>query len=559
MNAVLRSITGRYRTMLLLFAVAYLLPRVVAYRGISRIENNGFNDMSTHLTNVSKSHGLSCQADTDPYFRQAPGQRVLAGASKWPHGVYHVARPWVHLFGPLSIWTTQLTNLVFSLVLMVGVFWLGVPLGGTRVGLWGALLTLLCPPLVASTWYFSLDYPLVAMVTVGLLLLWKTAGFGSRGRSLIFAAWSCLGMFIKGSYALYLLVPALWNLACGLRQVRPRWRVPVNLTLAVVCTLLGLLLLQGFDLIAAWEELRFHMFGAGPATDLSSRALSPAWLLAIPLFVVENFSLVLLLCALPGLILLHYPGFRGAAVAGAEPTPGPASPRALGGLLKAMVWGTYLVLTLMSNKLERYVHPLYPVLCLLVPWAVGLKVPRPWRTPALLWITTAACAMNWLYHQQPNPWAFGVSSPGRNLGNVEFKMPDQGMLRRLRGHSDLQGFHGPLLRALQDLARISPSGRPLGIAFAGDEEEHPPSTRLARLTRFGTVLLAAQHIPGRMVFLFPLTSKDPLPPALIIIQTEGEAPLKVRPMRLLGQRRVKLMVEGRLQVLILSLVAPTGR
>lgn len=36
---------------------------------------------------------------------------------------------------------------------------------------------MLCPPLAASTWYLTLEYPLAAMLVVALGLLWRTRGF----------------------------------------------------------------------------------------------------------------------------------------------------------------------------------------------------------------------------------------------------------------------------------------------------------------------------------------------------------------------------------------------
>ncbi len=547
---------GRHKILFLALVVAVVLPRLVALWGVEVVESNDFNDMPVHLANASKMHGMNCLSSDHPFLQQNPEQIELVGTTKWPHGVYHVAQPWIHLFGPLSIWTTQATNLLFTLVLLAAVFVIGAAVGGTRVGMWGTLLVAICPPILASTWYFSLDYPLVAMVTAGLFLLWKTEGFSQRGRVLLFAAWSCLGLFVKWSYALYLLAPSLWNLAGGLRNVRPWRQMVINLVISVAGTLGGIALLQGLDR-AILGELAFHLLEPGPANEIGEKRTAVEELLAVPVFMLENLSVTLVLISLPGLALLHLRG-SWAQDAGAEPCAEMSSPRALGGILRAMVWGTVVIFTLMTNKLERYVHPLYPVLFLLIPWAVRLKVPRRWQTPAMLWITTAVCATSWLYFHNPNPWSWGVFSPGSRQDAYEFKMPHRQMLSRLRGFSEHRGANGPLIRAMVDLARLSPRTTPLGIGFIrNDTRAVERSVHTLRMSPSGVVLLASQYIRDRLIYFHDLSLNTPLPPMVIIFHVEGEQIVTPHQLELVSRRRV--MLDDHRRPVVLSLVRPRGQ
>ena len=540
--------------------LALVLPRLLALGGVSYVDHLQFNDMPAHLANADKLHGLTFNSD-QRYFTSAPLRGRLDNPVRWPAGVYHVALPFISAFGPLSVWTTQLTNMVFLLLLLAGVFRLGSHLHSARLGLWAALLTALCPPLVASTWYFSLDFPLVAMVAVGLWALWRTAGFSRWRRGLIFGALSCLGLFVKPAYALYLLAPSLWTLVTGLRRRgKPAWRVLGTLALATALTLLGTALLQGLDLQSRLDDLTIHLLEWQAPQALQAELTQGApgtlsWFLAIPRFVVVNFPLPLLLLVLPGLIRLHLPGSWPPVSQTTAADPGPLqSPRSLGALLGSFVWGTYLVLTLLTNKLERYVQPLYPLVCLLGPWWVLTRVPRRWQTTALLWITAAFGATLWVVHLHPTPWAYGLLEQKAHTAAYEFRMPHQAALAKLRVNPYISECRpGPLLDALADLARGS--RRPLGIALMGEPDA--TAIRLMHLTKEQVVLLASQRIKHRMVFHAPTTMREPLPPHLILLHASHQDARALIPgPRLLSSRTVQLRCADGVKTVVASLLRP---
>ena len=541
--------------------LAVVLPRVLALGGVSHVDHLQFNDMPAHLANADKLHGRTFHDDPQ-YFDRAPMRGRLDNPVRWPAGVYHVALPWISAFGPLSVWTTQLTNGVFLLLLLVGVVRLGTHLHSTRLGLWAALLTALCPPLVASTWYFSLDFPLVAMVFAGLWGLWRCAGFTRWRRCLIFGALSCAGLYVKPTYALYLLVPSIWTLVHGLRRGgRPAWRVPANLALATAVTLVGTGLLQGLDLQSRIEDLTLHLleWQAPEALRAELTQGSPgslSWLVAIPRFVVVNFPLPLLLLSLPGLVRLHLPRAwtAGAPAPSASQVSTLQSPRSLGGLLLSFVWGTYGVLTLLTNKLERYVHPLYPALCLLGPWFVLTRVPRRWQTAALIWMATAFGATLWLVHQHPTPWAYGLLSTKPHTAAYEFRMPHPEALAHLRRNPhNAECEPGPLVDALADLARGS--NRPLGIALMGEPDI--TATRLMHLTKEQVVLLASERIKHRMVLHAPPSMGEPLPPDTVLLHARHEdARALIRGARLVSSRAVQLRCVDGVKVVMASLLRP---
>jgi hypothetical protein len=439
----------------LTLAGLYVVPRAVALRGVSMTSHLRFIDMFYHLNRLDlmvKRNSLDPQQIADPYFARFPDQLEPLDFARWPKGVLHLAALWSGNFGPHSIWTTQLTNLVFTVILVVGVILLGRAMGGTRIGLWGAALVLLCPGLVAHSWYFSLDYPLIAMTIVGCYLLWETRGFTRPWACLALGLWSGLALFVKVSYVLYLAGPSVASLVLGLRRPAMRLRAAGLATGAIVLTLgLGFALTGGRPL-QLWSELGFHLSDAVERTGLPFKLVEPwtvRWALTNAHFAVANFPWPLLLLALPGLLLAHV-----------RSRPLPAR-----WLLLTLFWATYLILTLMPNKMERYVQPLYPLLCLLSVWWVTVLIPRRWQTVGLLWITTTFGAVLWVAHLRPTPW-LPEDSSHREVGWMhEIGMPGQEVLAGLRRKTYHQACQlAPLLKGMQALQGPGRHRRPLGVA-----------------------------------------------------------------------------------------------
>ena len=548
----------RHGLLLGAIVLAVVLPRVLALGGVKYVDHFSFNDMPAHLANADKLHGRTLHQD--PYFDRAPTVAGLDNALRWPAGVYHVALPWIAAFGPLSVWTTQLTNGVFLVVLLLAVARLGKHLHSTRLGLWAALLTALSPPLTAATWYFGQDFPLVAMVMVGLWALWRTAGFTRWRRGLVLGVVASAGLFIKPTLALYLLAPSVWTLVTGLRRgPPPTWRnlaLPLGLSLAV--TVAGTWLLQGLDVQSRLEDLTGHLLEWQAPAALQAELAQGApgslrWLTAVPRFVISSFPGPLLLLVLPGLVLLHLPRtWRGDG-------DGPSSlqsPRSLAGLLISFVWGTYLVLTLLTNKLERYAQPLYPVLCLLGPWWILTRVPRRWQTTALVWLATAFGATLWVVHQQPTPWTYGLLPQKSASASYELLMPGARDLAGLRQNPhNAECRPGPLVDALADLARRGGATGPLGVALPGEPDLS--SIRLTRLTKEQIVLLASQRITHRAVLLAPLTAGEGLPPDTVLLHARGRDPARVMPgVKRVATRTAQLRCEDGARVVQLSLMRP---
>ena len=487
-------LAGRWGTpvlVALILLAGYVLPRVIAFSGVTMTSQQLFLDMPAHLTNMTlleRSAGVDVEAD--PYLSRFPEMLNLDFSTRWPTGIYEVAAPLARIFGPLSIWTTQLVNFIFTVVLVLAVVCLGSKMGDTRLGLWGALLTVLCPALAANSWYFSLDYPLIAMVTMGLYLLWRTRGFSSLPDSISLGAWSALGLWIKYNYAMYLIVPSLVALILGLRKGPHRGRILLHLAVAVGVALGLTHILARPDLGAIWQELSVHASGT-TAEGFTGKLVEPwtiAWLLSVLWLAAASFPLPLLLLTLPGFVLAHRARFR----------------RQLA-LLLAFLWGNGVVLTLMANKLERYVQQLYPVLCLLTAWGCFRLLPRRWRSVGLVVVAGAHGAVLLTTASFPLPWVPEINYADNIKYMWELRTPGQDMLRGLRRET----FHPlcdlrPVARQVAHLVGRSSPGH-LGVGALWRLPAAKDILEPNELTYF-TYLAAAQADRSRL--LIPLVSLE---------------------------------------------------
>jgi len=510
---------ARVAALAALILLAIVLPRAAALRGISVSSNLEFGDMPQHLLNLDKLAKLHAGLDRQPYYRAHPEARTLFRPARWPGGVYQVALPWARTFGTLSIWTVQLTNLLFTLVLVAGVIGLGVALGGDlRHGLWAALLVVLCPALVGASWYLSLDYPLVAMTTVGLLLLHYTEGLTRWRFCLLLAVWSALGMSVKMTYSLYLVGPALLALAEGLHRPGLRLRaLALSAGASVICLAL-LFTMQDATPREVLNELTMH--STVNAYSMKVEAWSATWAAAVAVLALGNFPLPLLLLALPGVVGLHL-------VRRARPVRW---------LLLGLLWGGYLMLTLLPHKMERYGLPLYPICCLLTVWWLLQVIGRRWRLAALIWAVALYCGVLYLAHLRPPPWVFCQEGDAVNLGAVDLRMPGRKLLAQLRKRT----FHPDcrmqsLMRHLAELSRADGRTSPLGIAVSWPPGEQPPPY-------INAATLATHVIRDRIIEEETgLTRFAQVQPTVIAVHPPDVEPLVEQPQLRLLQRRTHVL------------------
>ena len=551
LSETLKTVLSKKRVLLLLVLAAVVLPRLWAYWGITyTADSPPGTDMVAHLYRLdllAKSFSLEDQLSSDPYFRKYPLGHHQIFQAQWTTGVYAVARPLAQLLGPQSIWTVQLTNLVFTVILLAGIIGLGAAMGSTRLGLWAALVTALCPALVASSWYFVLDYALTAMVAVGLFLLWRAEGFSHTANSVAFGLWSGLGMWIKISYPFYLIVPCCWAVAPRLWR-GPRLRTALNVLLCVVLCLGLFTLVEAPDFQALIDDIRFHadaekFLDKDMAVDI--RPWTLAWLSSQAVFAAINFPFPLLVLLLPALYLLHRR--RGA--------PGR-------GLLLVSFWGGLVVLTLLMVKMERYLQPLYPLICLITVWGAWQGLPRRWRAPGLALVVVAYLGVLALTQTYTTPW-FTIADPHDPRGGKYLDMKMQGYQRLARLRANVHSTRCRVQPALAALTGWAPADRPgglLAVVYLQEwEDRERPMAHLYHELR----LPLLQQYRRRFVATFVHMISEPLPPAvlnapaLVLVHAAGVNPESlVQKIRVVQKRELTIQCTGGPGRMTLSLVRP---
>ena len=503
----IKAFLSSKRALVLLVLAVVVLPRLAAFWGLSHtVDPPPGTDMVQHLYRLdllAKSFALEDQLASDPYFQTWPLAHHQIFQAQWTTGVYVVARPLAQLFGPQSIWTVQLTNLLFTLIMLAGVVGLGAAMGSTRLGLWAALVTALCPALVATSWYFVLDGPLAAMVAVGLFLLWRTEGFAHTTNTVAFGLWSGLGLWIKLSYPFYLLVPSCWALALRLWR-GPRLRTCLNVGVAVVLCLGIFTLVEApnfGDLIA---DIRFHadaekFLDKDMAVDI--RPWTWAWLSSQVVFAGVNFPFPLLVLLLPALVLLH----RRCGL-----------PLSLSGRGQMLVtfWGGLVVLTLLMVKMERYLQPLYPVICLIIAWGAHQGLPPRWRRAGLALVVAAFAGVLILVQSVPTPW-FTIADPHDPRGAKYLDMRMQGWQRLARLRERTLSTNCRVQPALQTLHAWAPADRPGRLLAVVYLQEWESAERPAALIYHELRLPLLQQYRQRFVATFVHGVEEPLHRAVL--------------------------------------------
>lgn len=204
-------------------------------------------DSLDHLVNGSKVQLMGRPAGPEKKLERSCkfNSETLIQHGPYPRGTYTVAAPLFRALGPLSLWATLLTQLLFLLLLLAGVILLGRLLHGLEAGLWSALLVSLGSTLISHSLCFSLDYPLAAMCSLGLYLLVASQGFSRIWPSALFGIWSALGAWIKLQYLIYLGPAALLALAASVFKGEHTLRRLANVLGGVCLFALGTWIVQG--------------------------------------------------------------------------------------------------------------------------------------------------------------------------------------------------------------------------------------------------------------------------------------------------------------------------
>ena len=277
---------------------------------------------------------------------------LVRGYYYYPPLIYLSVLPWYTLFGS-SVAVAVASNFGWLALLLVSVYGLGQQLWNRRVGLVAAIVSAGTPMLVSQFKEFQLDAPLAAVTAAIVYAL-------IRSRALSYVNWSIavglalgLGLLLKWTFALIMLVPVGYCLVLVVWRFR-RQRQLANFAGVVTVGL------TAYAMVSAWYWSNFDVL----QTDLISNgndagvregdpaiwtAASNSWYLDAAINTQLYAGLAIVLA-----VGIGYWLWRKRLAVGSD------------WLLVALtVVGTYALFTLLPNKDARYTLPMIPLLVVL--------------------------------------------------------------------------------------------------------------------------------------------------------------------------------------------------
>jgi hypothetical protein len=295
---------------------------------------------------------------------------------KIPPLTYLLTIPFFNLFG-ISVDSGMWVMAIYSALLLLSVYGLGIILFNTTVALWAVLICQFLPGLYYYRLEYLLDFPLAAIVTFSYFFLtwWR---FREQGwlKAIAFGVSLGLAMLVKQTALFFLFLPIL--LVLGENIGRRRWGNLAQLMLSFFTAAL---------LIFPWYRTNWLlMLTAGKRATVDSAILEgdpsltslDAWTFygqVLPYFL----SWILLLIPVVGLLFsLRYRQKEDLVN------------RQVCIWLGVFLVGGYLLSSLNINKDARYILPLLPTLSLII--AVGLLSWRGRFASGIRWGTMLAAA-----------------------------------------------------------------------------------------------------------------------------------------------------------------------
>ena len=314
-------------------------------------------------------------------------------SSKIPPLTYIITVPFLHYFGANPDGAT-LIMLVFSAILLLSVYGLGIILFNPEVGIWAALFCQLFPGLYRYRLEFLLDYPLTAIVTFSFGLLTvlhyktKSKEFSVANRThliiwaIMFGFSVGIAFMIKQTSLFFLLIPLIFVLIETLRK--KNWSELAQLFLSFVVTLI---------IAYPWYRTNWLLIltSGKRATVDSAIAEGDPGLTTIDGWIyylkILPYLLSWVLLIVPLVCLIIYLGRKFISYGTQFPTHLISSQSNSYRWLGIFLIGGYLLSSANINKDARYILPLLPVLSLILAASL-LSWRGRWRN-RIRWLTVS--------------------------------------------------------------------------------------------------------------------------------------------------------------------------
>ena len=130
----------------------------------------------------------------------------------WPVLLYFTTFLMLKLFGKSLIVLVLMTNVFYLFILMLSVFFICKKIKDIETGLFAAISVALMPAFFMVSRDYALDFPVTAMVSLGVMFLIYSDGFKLVVPSIMFGVVSGLGLLTKGQYVFFIAGPLLYTI-----------------------------------------------------------------------------------------------------------------------------------------------------------------------------------------------------------------------------------------------------------------------------------------------------------------------------------------------------------
>lgn len=281
----------------------------------------------------------------------------LQAYNYYPPLLYWLTSPIYTIFGT-SVASAVSVNIVFITILTVSTYLLGKELWGKRVGLLSALLVLSYPMFVSQFKEYQVDAPLAATTTLALYGLVKTGFFRSGRWSIFFGATLGLGLLTKWTLVGIIAIPLAITAGMAFRQAYPSWRMVGFRLRNLILALATAYTASSLWYVANLQQLKIDLLGNNAAQAVREgdpvvgSLASNFWyfwnLINNQLYLIPFLVFILALAV----TLRHKEAVK----------------RNLMPL--ALIFGVYLLFTLISNKDARYTLPMLPAVAIITCSAI---------------------------------------------------------------------------------------------------------------------------------------------------------------------------------------------
>lgn|GEM_PF-2552489 len=125
-----------------------------------------------------------------------------------PRLIYFISSIWMYLFG-FSVISAKLSNMLYFIILIFSVYYLGTKIRGPVTGLLSAFLISMYPVAFAVSRGYGHDFPLMAFVSLCICTIVYSECFSKRMLSIISGVSLWLGMLIKPQILFFVIGPLL--------------------------------------------------------------------------------------------------------------------------------------------------------------------------------------------------------------------------------------------------------------------------------------------------------------------------------------------------------------